>query len=59
MLINKNIHNYAATFQESAFNEVSIVTLKNDLLLWYGISKTFQYFDLRNDLIKETNEMTF
>ena len=28
-------------------------------VLWYGISKTFQYFDLQNDLIKKTNEMTF
>ena len=25
----------------------------------YGISKTFQYFDLHNDLIKKTNKMTF
>ena len=52
MLINKNTHNYAAKTQEPAFKDGNIVTLKNDLLLWYSISKTFQHFDLRNDLIK-------
>ena len=59
MLINKNIHNYAIKFQELAFNDGNIFTLKNDLVLWYGISKTFQYFDLQNDFVKKTNEMTF
>ena len=53
------MHNYAAKFQEPAFNDGNIFTLKNDLLLWYDISKTFQYFDPRNDLIQKTNEMTF
>ena len=68
MLISKNVHNYAAKFHEPAFNDGNIFTLKNggniftlqdDLLLLYGISKTFQYFDLRNDLIKKTNKMAF
>ena len=38
MLINKKYHNYAAKFQEPAFNDGSIFTLKNELLLWYGIA---------------------
>ena len=59
MLINKNIHNYAAKFQEPAFNDGNIFTPKNDLLLWYGRSKTFWYFDLQNDLFKKINKMTF
>ena len=59
MLINKNIHSYAAKFQESAFNDGNIFTLKNDLQLWYGSSKTFLHFDLQNDLIKKTSKVTF
>ena len=51
------MRNYAAVFQYPAFNDGNIFTLKNDFC--YGISKTFQYFDLDNDLIKKTNKMTF
>ena len=59
MLINKNIHNYAAKFHEPPFNDGDHFTLKNNLLLRYGNSKTFQYFDLRNNLIKKTYKMIF
>ena len=55
----QNILNYAAKFQKPAFNDGNIFTLKNDLLLLCGISKTFLYFDLRKDLIKKTNKVTF
>ena len=53
------MHNSAAEFQEPAFNDGNIFTLKNDLLLWYRIRKTFQHFDLQNDLIRKTIKMTF
>ena len=53
----QNIRNYAAVFQDPAFIDGNIFTLKNDLCC--SISKTFQYFDLHNDLIKKTNKMTF
>ena len=37
--------------QDPAFNDGNIFAVKNDLLLRYDISQTFQYFNPQNDLI--------
>ena len=55
----QKMHNYAAKPQDPAFNDGNIFALKNDLLLWHDITKTFQYFNLQNDLIKKINKVSF
>ena len=38
MLINNNILDYAAKFQDQGFNYGTIFALKNDLLLWCDLA---------------------